>query len=178
MYHTSLEVYFLLFTTTIHSFTKQIYGNIHANMEFLYHKWNFFDSLVYEFDVGSEYKTPIEQQQNMTQRIHTCYIIRSQVDKYTYIGYTSNFQRRLRQHNREIVGGAKHTEKHYPFEVVCLVRGFATKHDALSFEWYLQHTTNKNRRTVRIRPRENSIINNLNSLLMHERWCELTVEWF
>src|SRR5437868_4503905 len=44
-----------------------------------------------------------------------CYIIKSINTPYVYIGYTIDFSRRIRQHNRELKGGAKKTGKYYPF---------------------------------------------------------------
>ncbi len=45
----------------------------------------------------------------------------------TYIGFTTNPHRRLRQHNGEIKGGAYRTGKGRPWEQVCVVYGFLSK---------------------------------------------------
>jgi len=42
-------------------------------------------------------------------KFHYCYFLRSQ--NLTYNGYTVDLKRRLRQHNREIKGGAKYTSR-------------------------------------------------------------------
>ena len=107
--------------------------------------------------------------------MHTCYVIKSTIDQYVYIGYTTDFNRRLRQHNREIVGGAKHTEKHYPFVPVCTITGFKDNHEALSFEWHLQHVRGK-RKMRKVSPRLNPILFNLNSLLI--RCSHLAVYYY
>jgi predicted GIY-YIG superfamily endonuclease len=54
----------------------------------------------------------------------------------TYIGATVNLQRRLRQHNKELKGGARRTSAR-PGEWyrVCYVRGFNSWQEALQFEW-------------------------------------------
>lgn len=54
----------------------------------------------------------------------------------TYIGATVDLERRLRQHNGELKGGARRT-KVRPGEWyrVCYVRGFKTWQEALQFEW-------------------------------------------
>jgi predicted GIY-YIG superfamily endonuclease len=55
----------------------------------------------------------------------------------TYIGATVDGDRRLRQHNGELVGGAKATHKRpLGWYRVCYVRGFSTWNAALSFEWH------------------------------------------
>jgi predicted GIY-YIG superfamily endonuclease len=83
-----------------------------------------------------------------------CYILQS-LDKFhsnrTYVGKTNNPQRRLRQHNGEIKGGAKYTKAYRPYQIVCLIEGFTTERDALRFEWHLKHikTSTKNRGVFR-----------------------------
>jgi predicted GIY-YIG superfamily endonuclease len=71
---------------------------------------------------------------------HMCYIIKSVNSPHVYIGYTVNFERRIRQHNREIKGGAKHTFKNYPYIPICVIKGFPDAYTAHSFEWHLQHS--------------------------------------
>lgn len=71
-----------------------------------------------------------------------CYILRSLNEKYknyTYVGKTNNPQRRLRQHNCEIKGGAKYTKKIKPCEIYCLISGFESNVEALQAEWRLKH---------------------------------------
>ncbi len=55
-----------------------------------------------------------------------------------YVGYTTNPTRRLRQHNREIKGGAGRTSGR-SWKLVVVVSGFKTRLEALRFEWMLQH---------------------------------------
>ncbi|KAH9258668.1 hypothetical protein BASA81_003170 [Batrachochytrium salamandrivorans] len=57
----------------------------------------------------------------------------------SYVGFTTNLSRRLRQHNREIKGGAKKTSRHEDWEFVCHVTGFPSQTAALQFEWMWQH---------------------------------------
>ena len=70
---------------------------------------------------------------------HMCYILRSTIDSRTYIGYTVDFPHRIRQHNGEIVGGAKRTRKGRPWVPICLIKGFYESSSALRFEYRLQH---------------------------------------
>lgn len=76
-----------------------------------------------------------------TGRPYYVYILNSLGTNRSYIGFTVNPKRRLRQHNRKIKGGAKRTKKHKGkrWVCVCLVTGFTSKHDALAFEWAWQH---------------------------------------
>jgi predicted GIY-YIG superfamily endonuclease len=71
---------------------------------------------------------------------HHCYVLRSCIkkDKF-YIGYSPDPARRLRQHNGEILGGAKRTKKHRPWELVGLITNFASAIEAQQFEWALQN---------------------------------------
>lgn len=69
---------------------------------------------------------------------HMCYILRSMISNRTYIGYTIDFPHRLRQHNGELMGGAKRTKKWRPWVPVCLIKGFYESSSALRFEYRLQ----------------------------------------
>jgi predicted GIY-YIG superfamily endonuclease len=64
-----------------------------------------------------------------------CYLLTTPDKKYSYIGITINLNRRLRQHNGELVGGAKATRKSKEWYRVCYVKGFPSHVDALQFEW-------------------------------------------
>ena len=57
----------------------------------------------------------------------------------TYIGATTNLDRRIRQHNKEIKGGAVSTSnkvnKGEVWSYVCYVENFPSYNEALKFEW-------------------------------------------
>lgn len=57
----------------------------------------------------------------------------------TYIGFTGDVTRRIRQHNGELKGGAKSTRRGRPWRVVCFVEGFDTISEAMSYEWHWKH---------------------------------------
>jgi structure-specific endonuclease subunit SLX1 len=58
----------------------------------------------------------------------------------TYVGATINPDRRLRQHNGEISGGARATHGR-KWKRVFLVSGFADERAALRFEWRWKYLT-------------------------------------
>lgn len=57
----------------------------------------------------------------------------------TYVGATQDLERRLRQHNGELKGGAKYTKSQRPWRVVLVVCGFRNFSEALMFEWAWKH---------------------------------------
>jgi len=63
----------------------------------------------------------------------------------TYVGATVDLERRLRQHNQELKGGAKYTgrvvSKGGKWKRICYVSGFPTWQAALQFEWKWKNLT-------------------------------------
>eukprot|EP00535_Pseudo-nitzschia_heimii_P010634 CAMPEP_0197178552 /NCGR_PEP_ID=MMETSP1423-20130617/3800_1 /TAXON_ID=476441 /ORGANISM="Pseudo-nitzschia heimii, Strain UNC1101" /LENGTH=652 /DNA_ID=CAMNT_0042628323 /DNA_START=98 /DNA_END=2056 /DNA_ORIENTATION=+ len=73
-----------------------------------------------------------------------CYCLRSKDPRHpykNYVGFTTNPERRLKQHNGILKnGGAWKTRRSgRPWEFVVLVSGFPTHKMALQFEWAWQH---------------------------------------
>ena len=101
-----------------------------------------------------------------------CYILKSDNPLYsnlTYNGSTNNLKRRLRQHNGEIVGGAKYTKNKGPWKYYVILEGFKNKNEALSCEWRIKHPTNKRKRPIQycgVKGR----IKSLNILLNLDKW--------
>ncbi|XP_066393250.1 structure-specific endonuclease subunit slx1-like [Miscanthus floridulus] len=62
------------------------------------------------------------------------YLIASSRIPRTYVGVTTDFPRRLRQHNGELKGGAKAASAGRPWNLACLVEGFANRSEACEFE--------------------------------------------
>lgn len=73
---------------------------------------------------------------------HFVYILREIEGKKTYVGYTVDLERRLRQHNGEIKGGAKYTSGK-KWEFAGYIAGFPDNIIALQCEWRLKHPINK-----------------------------------
>jgi predicted GIY-YIG superfamily endonuclease len=68
--------------------------------------------------------------------VHRVYLLASDVGE-TYFGYSVDVCRRLRQHNGELSGGARHTTNSKApgtWRVVAQARGFVSKTEALRFE--------------------------------------------
>lgn len=89
--------------------------------------------------------------------VYIIYGINSSNKKKYYIGYTNNPQRRIRQHNREIVGGAKSTIG-YKWKYCGIITNFRDKIEGLQIEWRLKYSTKKTNIINRI----NSFINYIN----------------
>jgi structure-specific endonuclease subunit SLX1 len=60
----------------------------------------------------------------------------------SYIGATVSPERRIRQHNRELKGGARRTHQGH-WKLVCTVSGFRTWKEALQFEWAFKFYTRR-----------------------------------
>lgn len=107
------------------------------------------------------------------------YIIKN--NQYTYVGMSNNVHKRLRQHNKEIKGGAKYTtSKSSNWKHVCIITGFKTKQNALQFEWALKHVPPRNKGGIESR------LNKLEILLNKDKWTSnspnasdnpLYIEW-
>ncbi|KAG6677955.1 hypothetical protein I3842_14G054700 [Carya illinoinensis] len=68
------------------------------------------------------------------KRFFACYLLVSLSPRHkghTYIGFTVNPRRRIRQHNGEIVSGAWRTKKKRPWEMVLCIYGFPSNVSAL-----------------------------------------------
>ena len=78
-----------------------------------------------------------------TEKKWIFYIISN--NNYTYAGVSPDPERRLRQHNGEISGGAKYTiSKGKGWKHVCLLEGFRNKIEDLQFEWAVKHVPPRN----------------------------------
>jgi predicted GIY-YIG superfamily endonuclease len=71
--------------------------------------------------------------------MHYCYILYSTTSNRTYVGYTVDPRRRLRQHNGLISGGAKSTRNNQWDILTVIGSSNFSKTSALSFEWHVKH---------------------------------------
>lgn len=96
---------------------------------------------------------------------YLCYLLAStKHPQKTYVGITNNFQRRIRQHNGELVGGARATRIGRPWIPYCIVEGFPNKTSTLQFEWMWKHSAPKKSHGRKAR------IQKLKNLLQKEQW--------
>jgi predicted GIY-YIG superfamily endonuclease len=73
------------------------------------------------------------------------YVLLSADKGRTYVGITTDVARRLRQHNGEIVGGAKYTRAHRPWRVEVQWGPFAGRSEAQVKEAKLKTKRGKER---------------------------------
>jgi predicted GIY-YIG superfamily endonuclease len=86
-----------------------------------------------------------------------CYILYNDTNNNTYNGFTVNIERRLRQHNCEIKGGAKYTtSRHQKHGIIWKYLAIITSRDpeftrtkCLSLEWSIKYPDNKRPRPAR-----------------------------
>jgi predicted GIY-YIG superfamily endonuclease len=100
-----------------------------------------------------------------TESRHGCYLLQSLKNSRTYFGYTVDIDRRLRQHNGEIVGGAKKTKRSRPWKLICHITGFLDERSALQFEWCINHHPNRKWSL-------NGRIEALSEVLFRQRWTK------
>mmetsp|Transcript_30678 Transcript_30678/g.51640 ORF Transcript_30678/g.51640 Transcript_30678/m.51640 type:complete len:643 (+) Transcript_30678:27-1955(+) len=89
-----------------------------------------------------EAEQSVQQAIPIPSEFFACYLLTSLQEKAkgrTYIGFTVNPGRRLRQHNGLILNGAKRTSRLRPWQMLLLVHGFPSKFSALQFEWAWQN---------------------------------------
>ena len=74
-----------------------------------------------------------------TSSSYFCYLLVTENGMNTYVGATVDIERRLRQHNHELVGGARATSiqlaKGQIWKRVCYVSGMPDWRSALQIEW-------------------------------------------
>ena len=103
-----------------------------------------------------------------------CYILRNGCEKdkgRTYNGYTNRPARRIRQHNGDLVGGAKYTKRYgnNSWEMYVLIKGFPTSQNAMQCEWRIKHPNNRRRRSSKYFSPVGRI-EGLNRILKSKRW--------
>ena len=90
-----------------------------------------------------------KQKQKQKQNKHYCYILqqKQKTKSLNYVGYTVNYNRRLRQHCGIIKGGAIYTKNRGPWEFLAVMHCPTWDHiRGLQVEWLLKHPTRKTKR--------------------------------
>lgn len=91
-------------------------------------------------DIATDMANAAVASTGRTPGCYACYLLRSESrPAATYIGFTVDPHRRLRQHNGATTNGAKRTSRNRPWSMLCSVFGFPSKLAALQFEWAWQH---------------------------------------
>jgi predicted GIY-YIG superfamily endonuclease len=71
---------------------------------------------------------------------HQVYLLQSQTaPNQTYVGYTNNLEKRIKQHNGELAGGALSTKRYRPWVIIAYAT-FKTSKEALSVEYQIKHS--------------------------------------
>ncbi|KAI8545896.1 hypothetical protein RHMOL_Rhmol07G0072600 [Rhododendron molle] len=87
----------------------------------------------------------------------------------TYVGVTTNFSRRLRQHNGELKGGAKASRIGRPWVCACIIQGFMDRSEACAFESKWKIFSRKLPRKKKIDETEKQLDNGSLLLLQHRQ---------
>ena len=88
------------------------------------------------------------------------YLLENTDNKYTYLGVTVNIIRRIRQHNGELVGGAKYTSSYKGNGkwILKTIVNNLTKSEALSYERIIKNKRRKGKGKTPL-DRRNYLIN-------------------
>lgn len=99
-------------------------------------------SFVAPFDMT---RRPISSMPDVVGKYYNYFI---NCDKYTYNGYTVDLTKRLRQHNKEIKGGAKSTSVRGPWSYFAILHSDEwTAVRAMQIEWLCRYPTRKKPRS-------------------------------
>ncbi|KAI5681557.1 hypothetical protein M9H77_02785 [Catharanthus roseus] len=91
----------------------------------------------------------------------------------TYVGVTTNFSRRLKQHNGELKGGAKASHAGRPWVCACLIQGFHGKSEACEFESKWKTHSRKLPRKRKSKKEEEQVDDNSSLPLLQHRHAAL-----
>lgn len=88
-----------------------------------------------------------QQTEPLKDQNYYVYLLASSKSNMTYVGATTDPDRRLRQHNKELAGGAAATgirvSRGETWRRICHIAGFPTWNAALQFEWRFKQLTRR-----------------------------------
>lgn len=104
-----------------------------------------------------------------------CYILKNNYEpdiNRTYNGLTNNLNRRIRQHNQEIKGGARYTKRYgnKQWQIYVVISGFPDKINALQCEWRIKYPDNRCKRSRGKFRTPEGRIKGLIKVLQSEKW--------
>ena len=102
-----------------------------------------------------------------------CYILKNENNKSTYNGSTNNPVRRLRQHNKELVGGSRATSRYNGgWSYIAILSGFPDKINALQAEWRIKCPAGKPGKREKKHEGPEGRIKSLNQILLLDYWTK------
>lgn len=122
------------------------------------------------------------------EQFYGCYLLYCTNPKYkghTYIGFTVDPNRRIKQHNKGFkAGGAWRTSRKGPWDMALIIHGFPNEISALRFEWAWQHPDRSRRlshvgKKVRTETRFAYAFRVVSHMLRAVPWVRLplTIQW-
>ena len=77
----------------------------------------------------------LHQLEDAEKTLWYVYFLKSTISNRSYIGMTNDIPRRLRQHNGELVGGARYTVTGRPWTIIDAYGPYETRSIACKVEW-------------------------------------------
>ncbi|CAH1115625.1 unnamed protein product [Psylliodes chrysocephalus] len=117
--------------------------------------------------------------------VYLLYCLNPKYKGRTYIGYTVDPNRRIKQHNKgKEFGGARKTSNRGPWSMIMIIHGFPNDISALRFEWAWQHPL-VSRRLKHVSKKKNNekqfnfCLRVLSEMLKIGPWCRLplNIRW-
>lgn len=116
----------------------QLSGSYRSHQDEINHSYHW--TILKKLDESRENEEPTIRLLLIPDRHNYCYLLQSTSKiRRTYFGVTLDLATRIKQHNGEIVGGAKTTRGGRPWKMIAYLSGFISRIEALRFEWRVHH---------------------------------------